>query len=77
MEHQDSPAPEDLPAQGVFCTLVLVRKKDGSEISRFPVDGETTTFGRSVPPPPPSVLALRWSGAARLPTLATGVCAYS
>jgi hypothetical protein len=46
--HEPSPAPEDVPPEGVFCTLRLIRKKDGSEISRYPVDGEVTSFGRSV-----------------------------
>ena len=48
MEHEPSPAPEDVPPEGVHCTLRLIRKKDGSEISRYPVDGEVTSFGRYV-----------------------------
>lgn len=51
MQHEPSPAPEDRPAEGTYCTLTLIRKKDGSEISRYPVDGEVTSFGRSVREP--------------------------
>ena len=45
---ESSPAPEDVDQVGSFCTLRLIRKADGSEIQRYPIDGEMFTFGRSV-----------------------------
>jgi hypothetical protein len=44
----ESPAPEEVLQEGTFCTLRLIKKLDGTEINRYPVDGEKTTFGRSV-----------------------------
>ncbi|CED84126.1 SMAD/FHA domain [Phaffia rhodozyma] len=43
---RSSPTDEDWPQEGTFCTLKLLKKADGTELQRYPVDGERTTFGR-------------------------------